>query len=133
MNKVQQKIKQNIVQPALTNQAGPSVGIIRTFDSISQTGTVAITSILDQDEHLIPNVPLMNFGGIKQADPFPGDQVNIIYMDSHYKNPVMLGKIDPMHPLNTRNLYQSHFRAGGSASDIYSLRDGEDWNDKGLV
>lgn len=129
MNKVQQKIFDDVVKPALDNVAGNIIGIVRAFDNLSQTGTVTVSSPLGREERAMHDVPMMNISGTKQANPFPGDTVMITFLGSNHQHPVILGKVDSKHFLFTRNEHESHFRAGSNVTDLYNSRDGEEWND----
>lgn len=131
MNKVQQKIFDDVVKPALDNMPGNLVGVVRGFDNLSQTGTVTVSSPLGREERIMHDVPLMNISGTKQANPFPGETVMITFLGSSHKHPIMLGKVDSKHFLFTRNEHESHFRAGSNITDLYNSRDGEEWNAQG--
>lgn len=129
MNKVQQQIYNQVVKPALDDIAGNLVAIVRDFDNLSQTGTITMSSPLQQAEEYMYDVPLMNMGGMKQAAPFPGDTVMVTFLGSNHRFPVILGKTDSKHFLLTRNAKESHFRAGSNVTDMYNQRAGEKWND----
>lgn len=133
MNRAQKTIKEQIVGPAMQNIATSSVAILRAFNTNSQTGEVVFESVQDRDEHVVPNVPLVNLTGLKRPDPLPGDPMLIVYLNGDNRYPIMLGSVEPVHFLTIRNEKQSHFRTGGNATDIYSIREGEYWNDKGLI
>lgn len=133
MNKVHKTIQDQIVGPAVQSVATSAVGILRAFNPNSQTGDVVFDSVQDRDEHVVPNVPLINITGLKRPDPLPGDPMLIVYLNGDNRYPVMLASVEPIHFLTIRNEKQSHFRTGGNATDIYSMREGEMWNDKGLI
>lgn len=126
-NRVQRKIQDSIVKPALQNQAGLTVGIVMNFNAMTKTGDIKIMDMIGHGEYVAHDVPLMMIGGFKQSDPLPGDEVLISYLDSGYRYPVILGPFDSRFTLKTRNAKQSHFRGGGNASEYYSQRKGEYW------
>lgn len=128
MNKVQKKIYEEVVKPALDNIPGNLVATVKEFDNLSQTGTIEMSSPLQKGVSYMYNVPVSNVSGIKQPNPFPGDKVMVTFLGANHRFPVILGTVDSKHFLFTRNEKESHFRSGSNITDIYNQREGEGWS-----
>lgn len=133
MNKVQKKIHDEVIMPALNRLSGNIIGTLRDFDNEMQSGTVEYSTGANSPVQLAHNVPLMGIGGIKQSSPTPGDPVLIGFIGNTHRYPFMYGRMDMRHAVYTRNGLESHFRSGSHVSDFYSIREEESWDAERLL
>lgn len=127
MNPVQKKIYEQVVAPALAQNAGFVIGEVTEFVPGHNFGSVRYTTPSSTESMEQRGVPLLNIMGVKGACPFPGDPVLIGFINNSYQQPIMLGIMDKEYAFQTRPMYQSHFRNGSNIPDYYSEREGETW------
>ena len=127
MNKVQQKILDQVVTPALNQMAGMVIGEVRSFNSRLHLGSVVYTSGSNEMPTVKQGVPLVTIKGVKKPAPLPGDPVLIGFMNNSYQQPVILAVLDKEHFYRTRKEETIHFRNGSNISDYYAEREGERW------
>lgn len=128
MNRVQQKIYDEVVRPGLDSMAGLTVGEVVETDPRNHL-VVAKAKINEEgaEEQLLPPAPIATINGLKTTDFYTGDKVLIGFIQSSYRHPFIVSKIDMEYALDTREK-ESHFRKGSNITDFYSDREGEDWD-----
>lgn len=127
MNKVQKKIHDEIVKPALSRLPGDIIGRVISFNNETQTGVVEFSTGANSPAELVRDVPYMAIGGVKQAAPLPDDNVLIGFIGSTHRYPYMYGKMDMRHVVRTRIDEHSHKGTGAQITELYTEREGESW------
>lgn len=128
MNKVQQKIYDEVVAPAIGNLAGLRIGTIRRFHPLTKRAIIAIHDMQGNPEREIPNVPIVRQQGAHESGPFVGDTVLIGFFNNDLRYPVIIGTVDLRYNETRGASRDVHKRKGANLTDLYVKREGEIWD-----
>lgn len=128
MNKVQRRIYNEIVAPAMNNIAGIRLAVIRDISYENKMCSVAYNVQQDAANMEITNVPMLRQQGTHESGPFVGDTVLIGFFNNDSRKPVILGTLDMAYKARRTEGRDKHDGKGAHISDLYCDRKGESWN-----
>lgn len=127
MNKIQQQIRDTVVEPYISKLAKNTTGHIKSIDNEHMVATVCVTNQHGYGQLELTGVPIqIGSGGLSQAGPFVGDRVIVEYQNFNPHTPVIVSILDRNHDTITREQRLKHERKGAYIPD--EICDRQDWS-----
>ena len=127
MNKIQQQIVDNVVEPYMNKLSKTTTGHIKEMNHEHMVATVCVSNPHGYGQLELTAVPIqLGSGGVSQAGPFIGDRVMIEYQNFNPHTPVIVSILDRNHDTITREQRLKHERKGAYVPDEICNR--SDWS-----
>ena len=132
MNKLQEQIKTQIVDPAIKQIQNTIVGHVMCMYSDHMVADVSVDNPFGPGVLKLEKVPIqLGSGGFSQAGPFMGDKVVVTFKNFNPNTPVITALLDTNHKSTTQEQRFKSERKGTYVPDGICKRSGWEYP-KGL-
>lgn len=113
MSQISDKIKNELINPALDNLQYSTYGFIEQYNKINNTASISFVNPITKTKEIQNNVELpVNSNSISFSGPYKGDEVLILFSGNGCKRPKIVSLISSTYGLSQREMKQKHQHQG---------------------